>query len=283
MEKSEQARLVSSDVDGTILNPSGELSPVNYVAAGRLQQAGIKLSLVSARPSFGMSWLLHMLNVECACAGLNGAILFYPGGDVFAELALGHGIAREIATIAGKRGLDVWAYTRERWFVPRINGPQVRQNTESLRTEPGRYVSLDEITDPILKLVGTSQNPEDLARLGTVLRGEFPELIAVSSSPPHYLDITRLEADKGRAATEIARREGVRLGAVLAIGDSFSDIPMFREVGHSVAMGQADVEVKSAASRLTRTNSENGFAWAVEYAIGRPKFTSPVVGGERKV
>lgn len=102
METNERIRLVISDVDGTVLNPSGELSPVNYVAAGRLRQAGIKLSLASARPSFGMSWLLHMLDVECACAGLNGAILFDPGSDVFAEMPLDRGIAERRCAFSGR-------------------------------------------------------------------------------------------------------------------------------------------------------------------------------------
>lgn len=74
----------------------------------------------------------------------------------------------------------------------------------------------------------------------------------------------------------------MRLAGVLAIGDASSDVPMFSAVGHSVAMGQADTAVKNAVSRLTRSNEENGFAWAVEYAIGRRACTSPVTSADRK-
>lgn len=110
---------------------------------------------------------------------------------------------------------------------------------------------------------------------GTILNplGEF--------SPVHHVDVTRAGRTR-RGPTEIAGKEGVRLGAVLAVGDSSSDVPLFREVGQSVAMGQWDAEVKRAASRLTRSNSDNGFARAVEYAMGRTRLTSSVTSAEEK-
>jgi Cof subfamily protein (haloacid dehalogenase superfamily) len=274
MENEARVRLVVSDVDGTVLNPCGDLSPVDYVAAGRLRQAGIKLSLASARPSFGMGRILHMLDVQCACAGLNGAILFYPRGDVFAELPLDPSLVKDVQRALQKRNVDLWVYTRERWLVPRINGPNVRHNTDSLRTEPGRYLNIGEITDPILKLVGTSNDLRELASCGFGLQRAFAGRLSVSSSQPHYLDVTHPHADKGLAAVAIAERETVRLDAVMTIGDSTSDIPMFRVAGRSVAMGQATDEVKGAARRVTKSNAKNGFAWAVEYALGGKQFTA---------
>lgn len=267
MDNGEKIRLVISDVDGTLLEPDGVLSPVAFVAVGRLRQAGIKFSLSSARPRLGMRWLLRTLGVDCTCAALNGAVLFDPMGKSSRELPLNRELARELYSRISKAGVDVWFYTRDAWFVPRLSGPRVRQNTDALRTAPKRYLRLEEVADAILKVVGASDDPNLVEACANNISREFAGQVCVTTSPPHFVDLTHPSADKGRAAAAIAQAERVSLREVLAIGDSPGDIPMFEKVGTSVAMGQSCGKVRRSASQLTRSNTENGFAWAVEYVL----------------
>jgi hydroxymethylpyrimidine pyrophosphatase-like HAD family hydrolase len=97
------------------------------------------------------------------------------------------------------------------------------------------------------------------------LQKEYAGHVCATISPPHFVDLTNVLADKGRAATAIARAEEVLPREVVVIGDSLGDIPMFNSAGVSVAMGQARARVRRAASRVTRSNAENGFAWAIEH------------------
>ncbi|MGB7437222.1 MAG: Cof-type HAD-IIB family hydrolase [Candidatus Acidiferrum sp.] len=267
MEKEQKIRLVISDVDGTLLDSDGVLSPVDFVAVGRLRQAGIKFSLSSARPPFGMRWLVRTLGVDCTCAALNGAVLFRPGGNIITELPLERGLVKELQGWMLQRGLDVWVYTQKHWFVPRLSGPQVRENSDCLRTTPKRYTRLDEVQDPILKLVGVNQNPDIIAACTNELRSELGDRACVTISPPHCIDLTHSLAHKGRAAAAITLAEGVSRAEVAAVGDSPGDIPMFDAVGTSVAMGQSCGKVRRVASQVTRSNTENGFAWAIEYVL----------------
>jgi hydroxymethylpyrimidine pyrophosphatase-like HAD family hydrolase len=49
-----------------------------------------------------------------------------------------------------------------------------------------------------------------------------------------------------------------------------NDISMFRKSGLSIAMGQSSDEVKSAATYVTTSSEEEGFANAVErYVLGK--------------
>lgn len=269
MDDGENIRLVISDIDGTLLEPDGVLSPVAFVAVGRLRQAGIKFSLSSARPRIGMRWLVRTLGVDCTCAALNGAVLFDPVEKSSKELPLKRDLARELYSRISIRGVDVWFYTRDAWFVPRLSGARVRQNTDALRTAPKRYARLEEVADPILKVVGASDNPELVESCAEAMTRDFAGHVCVTISPPHFVDLTHPSANKGTAAAMIAQAEGVSVGEVLAIGDSPGDIPMFEEVGTSVAMGQSSGKVRRSASQLTRSNTENGFAWAVEYVLNR--------------
>jgi len=267
MIASPRIRLLISDVDGTLLTPEGELSPVNYVAIARLHQAGVKFSLSSARPPFGMTWLLRRLDIRCLCSGLNGAILFYADGTATAEWELDRSTVEDLAEHMQKRGLDVWLYTRDQWFVPRLSGPQVRQNAELLRADPVRYVSLSEVFAPILKVSGMAGRPGELAACEAELREQFTARASVVLSPPHHIDVTHPSADKGTAARAIALTEGAQVFEVATVGDSPADIPMFQAGALSIAMGQGGKEVRGSAMQTTRSNADNGLAWAIEFIL----------------
>ena len=50
-----------------------------------------------------------------------------------------------------------------------------------------------------------------------------------------------------------------------------NDVLMFAHSGLSIAMGNASPEVQRAARRVTKSNEENGFAYAVDrFLLGTP-------------
>ena len=51
---------------------------------------------------------------------------------------------------------------------------------------------------------------------------------------------------------------------VIAIGDQELDLPMIKEAGLGIAMGNAIAEVKAEADFVTKTNNEAGVAYALE-------------------
>ena len=60
---------------------------------------------------------------------------------------------------------------------------------------------------------------------------------------------------------------GVPLAEIAAIGDGRNDVAMFERSGLSIAMGNAAPEVQRAADFVTDSNSEDGFAHAIERFI----------------
>lgn len=253
-------RMLISDIDGTLLNPESQLSSENADAIARCRQAGLKVSLSSARPPFGMRWLIEELQLQTVCSGLNGAILFHPRGDVLVQCALDEATVQTLAQYMNQHGVDVWLYTKDAWFVPRMDGPHVRHNASSLRTEPQWYECLHDITAPILKVVGAAVDPDSLTACELELSQALAGRITTTRSQSHYLDVTHPSADKGTAAIVIAVAEDVEIEDLAVVGDSLADIPMFRIAGLSVAMGQASDEVRETATEVTATNRENGVA-----------------------
>lgn len=264
MEELHRIRMLISDIDGTLLNPESELSRDNAEAIARSRRAGLKFSLSSARPPFGMRWLIEELQLQSVCSGLNGAILFHPQGHVLLECALDPRTIETLAQLMNRHGLDVWLYTKDAWFVRRMDGPHVQHNAMSLRTEPRLYVDLHDIAAPILKVVGTADDLERLSACESELKEALVGHISAIRSQPYYLDVTHPSADKGTAAVVIAVAEEVEMEELAVVGDSPADIPMFRVAGLSVAMGQASEEVRLTAAEVTGTNRENGVALLID-------------------
>jgi hydroxymethylpyrimidine pyrophosphatase-like HAD family hydrolase len=83
-------------------------------------------------------------------------------------------------------------------------------------------------------------------------------------SQTYYLDITPPGCDKGTFVQTMARRLGISTDAVATIGDMQNDLAMFRASGVSFAMGNATEDVRKAASQVTASNEDEGFAKAID-------------------
>jgi hypothetical protein len=86
-------------------------------------------------------------------------------------------------------------------------------------------------------------------------------------SQNYYLDFVAPGVDKGSAVRQLAETVGVPLSEIVTLGDGENDVPMFRQAGFSIAMGNASDAVKREARETTLTNDEDGFAMAVERFI----------------
>jgi hypothetical protein len=121
--------------------------------------------------------------------------------------------------------------------------------------------------DRIDKIVGASDRPEHLARVEGLALERLGDRANAIRSQTYYLDITHPAADKCQAVRALAAEMGVSLAATAVIGDQGNDVAMFKVAGFSVAMGQSPDDVRAAASAVTASNSDNGFAKAVERLI----------------
>ena len=70
--------------------------------------------------------------------------------------------------------------------------------------------------------------------------------------------------DKGRGFTEIMKRLSILQEDVIAIGDSATDVPLFKVAQTSIALGNASEEVKSEATMVVSANSGDGVLEALD-------------------
>ena len=89
--------------------------------------------------------------------------------------------------------------------------------------------------------------------------------MAVASSHPKNLEVTDIRAQKGVVLKHFIESKGYSMDEVMVLGDSLNDLSMIRmNFGATVAVENAVKEVKEAACYLTKSNDENGVAYAIE-------------------
>ncbi len=259
-------RLVLSDVDGTLVNKEKELTPRTIAAVHDLHDAGIHFAVTSGRPPRGMSMLVEPLALSTPIAAFNGGLVVEPDLDVVEERVVRHDLVATTIELMESFELSVWVYRGADWLVLDPDGPHVDREAHTVRFEPtvvASYVGIDEVA----KIVGVSDDYAAVAAAANTMRGKLGGDVSASRSQPYYLDVTHPDANKGYVVRFLSERYGIPPAEIATMGDGPNDVLMFAPSGVSIAMGNADPEVQRAATHVTATNDQDGFADAVERFI----------------
>ncbi|MEI8003540.1 MAG: phosphoglycolate phosphatase [Methanothrix sp.] len=78
--------------------------------------------------------------------------------------------------------------------------------------------------------------------------------------------------DKGTGLSRIAKRMNIELSEFAAIGDSNSDLPMFRLAGFRASVGNASKELKEISDYVAKADYGNGFAEIINHMNEKKMF-----------
>lgn len=89
----------------------------------------------------------------------------------------------------------------------------------------------------------------------------------VTSSFEQNMEVNSKTANKGTALKNLVTQLNIDVCSVMVVGDQLNDMTMLRYAGHPIAMGNAIDEIKSLATYITKTNDEDGVAYAVQKLV----------------
>jgi Cof subfamily protein (haloacid dehalogenase superfamily) len=263
-----------ADVDGTLVTQEKVLTDRAIAAVRSLRDAGVLFAITSGRPPRGMSMLIDPLKLDTPIAAFNGGLLVDRDMNVIEERVLPEHLVVPISDLMQSFRLSVWIYRGADWYVPDPNGPHVDREAWTVKFKPIVMKNLDGLTDRVAKIVGVSDDHQAVTDASNAAQERFGNHVTATPSQPYYLDVTHPDANKGAVAKFLSERYEVSAEEMATIGDMPNDILMFAHSGLSIAMGNADAEVKRAARRVTESNENEGFAIAVE------RFVLPAAAAE---
>lgn len=259
--------LLVSDVDGTLVTPEKLLTTGAFAAVRRLASAGIGFTLISSRPPRGMADLAAKLDIRLPFGAFNGGSLVAPDLSVIEAHRLAPDVARRVLALLATHGVDAWVFAGGDWRLRDPGGPNVPLERRTVGFDPVVVESFEDVIGRIDKIVGVSVDHPLLARVEREAQALVAGDAAIMLSQPRYLDVTNPKANKGDGVNALCERIGVDLARTAVIGDMFNDTAMFARAGFSIAMGQAPAGVAALADAVARSNTEDGFADAVETFI----------------
>ncbi|MBI1886009.1 MAG: Cof-type HAD-IIB family hydrolase [Chloroflexi bacterium] len=259
-------RLVALDVDGTLLNSASKLTDANLEAVRRAVEKGVQVLLATSRWYLLAKRTAGRLGISTPLICNNGALvkLQTDTEEELLHLRLDHDLARQVTALGDERGWDMFTtfddltYMRPREGIIPERLPAgltvaERQSEHAARARPTAVLVFGE--DAMAEIGGRF-----LPACESRARFSFNR----SQNYPPYVVLTHRGADKGKALIIACTQLGIAPGEALAVGDSESDVSMFRVAGLGVAMGNASDAVKAEAAAVAPSNDEDGVAWAIE-------------------
>lgn len=264
-------KAMAFDMDGTLLDNRKTITPSTrkYIAA--MQEAGVKIILATGRNDVYVRGLAQQIGNVDAIAACNGALIReVRSWEKIKQTPIKESAARELAEFALHEQLDFTMSIDGAMLC--VEGSQraqifVQYNAsmpEQMRVPIHPIRSLTDILGhKILKMFlwDMSAEKEDLF----FRYFERNEDIHIFVSEKNGTDIQAAGVDKGAAIEVLADFYQIPLQEFAAFGDYANDISMLKKVGWSFAMGNASEEVKRYAKYTTRSNEDDGVAWAIEH------------------
>jgi Cof subfamily protein (haloacid dehalogenase superfamily) len=272
-------RLIALDLDGTLLDSGGRLTPGNRESIHAAVAAGIHVVLVTGRSYPFARPEAEGLPDSLSLIVSNGAVERAMDGSRLARRLLDRATAREVLgqTRPHRHGTAL--------IFDRDHDRQLVFDTMDW-THPGRaayfrknrsliaqVAPLEDalVEDPVQVMVngGVADMREVVATLrdaGTAYSVSLTEYPARDFS---LVDVTALQATKGRALAWRAEQLGLARSEVMAVGDNFNDVEMLEFAGTAVVMGNAALSLKERGWHVTGHHDEDGVAQAIaRFALG---------------
>jgi Cof subfamily protein (haloacid dehalogenase superfamily) len=211
--------------------------------------------------------LVAPLAIDTPIAAFNGGIMVDKNLQVLEQQVIPGDLVPAVVEHMKSFDLDVWLYRGADWYVPDPKAPHVDREAWTVKFKPKVRKSFEGLTDGVVKLVGVSDDHNAIDKAAKAAVEKFGDHVTAAASQPYYLDVTSPQANKGAVARYLAQRYKLEPEEIATIGDQPNDILMFDHSGLSIAMGNAAPEAKEASHETTRSNEDEGFAYAVEHFV----------------
>jgi Cof subfamily protein (haloacid dehalogenase superfamily) len=258
-----------ADVDGTLLTPGKVLTPRARAAVHAVIDARIAFTITSGRPPLGMRTLIDALPLKHPISAFNGGVFVRPDLSVMRERRIPAEVVSPVIDTLTGGGLDVWIYTDTDWRVRSRHGPHVDHEEWTVKFPPKVVPTFSDALDRVIKIVGVSDDVDAMVRCVEQVQRAFGQRASAALSQPYYLDVTHPKANKGEVVSVLSELLAIPTEHIATIGDMPNDVLMFERSGTSIAMANARADVQRAATFVTSSNTEEGFAQAMEHFVLR--------------
>ena len=278
-------KLIASDMDGTLLDKDGGISFFNQKMIKEAQKKGVHFVIASGRAYADIEPVMKKHDITCACVTGNGAQYIDESGKLVSACYLNDEDAYKTIDILNELEIKFMIYTLEGIYSIEpievvqdafiIRGVKLHPETtyEQSKARLMAHHSIFKMSElkyekgflkdkQIIKIEAFSIDIDKIEEA----KKRFKALHNISylSSFPDNVEITHLEATKGKILQKAIQLFHIKEEEVMVIGDSYNDLSMFELFENSVAMGNSVDAIKEKAKYMSASYLEDGVGKAIE-------------------
>ena len=293
-------RLAALDLDGTLLNHEGQVTPRTRAALQAASDRGVVIVPTTGRPLGNLPPVVAQLPGVRYAITSNGAAVWDLGSDplgavysryanaaerqtseptcllrrlmpvetaraafdLFMEYPGGMGVFWNGYSVKDQASVD---FAAARWA--RLHSTEARQPNDGrflVVRDLGEWMSrhAHEVEKQCLFFAEQDQVPQALARFRAM-----PGVEVVQGSPEN-IEVTAAGVDKGEALLTLADRLGIPRAQTLAVGDSENDRAMLEKAGVAAVMANGMPQIKALAELVTTADCDHDCVAEVFETLG---------------
>lgn len=267
-------KLIAIDLDGTLLSSDRKLSEENKKAIKKAKEKGIQIVLCTGRPLRSMKHYLSELDLlddgDLAITYNGGLIQQTKTGEIIKQITFNRSESLDIYKLGQELKMPVnfidLDYVYEPPYPINAHSSYVSTNSDIPKDQALKFVDvdMDKLPDPFtINKIVMSRPTEELDQIIPKIPKSYHEKYNIYKSQPFILEFLPQYVDKGYSMRVIGELLGLEKAEIMGIGDQENDLSLVQNAGFGVAMGNAIDIVKQEAEFITKTNDENGVAYAI--------------------
>ena len=284
-------KLVTVDLDGTLLNSYGEVTENTKEKIKKTQEKGVEIMIASGRPIDSIKTIAEEINSKKYFIAGNGAIIYdIQKEKIIYEKYIPRQKIIEIAKICEENNISYNIYTEKNIITQDLKYNVLYYYKENLKKDANKITSIIKV-DSILEYVKNEPNIKCLKitvcdENQTIFKSIVRRLRAIENidvmDVSHmsrkvfkqgtedieigyfYTEISSTQVNNWQAIKYLLPILQIKPEEVIGIGDNINDKEMIENAGLGVCMGQSTPVIKEISDEITDSNTEEGVANVLE-------------------
>ena len=287
-------KLITIDIDGTLLNSYGEVSEKNKQAIQKALNENIDVVLASGRMPKATLPIANEINSNKYLISGNGAAIYdIQKNEIIYNNYLNKSKVLEILDICEKNSMFYNIYTNNAILTKSLNYNILFYNNENKKNPEDKKIKIN-VIDNMYDYINNYQVNDFLKfticdsdkmifksiinKLKTVKNIDVLEVAHMSRKiikhgtedyevSYFYTEITKENVNKWTAIEKLMEILKISKEEVMAIGDNINDKEMVENAGIGIVTGNSSPVMKEIADEVVATNDEDGVAEAINKFI----------------
>tara|TARA_B110000240_G_scaffold191247_1_gene233632 strand:+ start:703 stop:1512 length:810 start_codon:yes stop_codon:yes gene_type:complete len=265
-----KVKLVVSDMDGTLLNAKGEVSPLFFELFKKLQKQNILFCAASGRQYSSIVHKLAPIKEDIFIIAENGAIA-KKGDDILLLKSINSKKVTAIIPVLRKiKDANIVLCSQDTAYIESKDKTFINLFQEYYRS----FKIVDDLvevaeTTAILKIAVYHFSSSEDFIYPAIKQLTADYLIKISGQ--NWLDLSDNKANKGAALKAVQELLNISKEETMVFGDYHNDIEMLQEAAFSFSMKNAHKDITAIANYATESNNNLGVEHILEQLIAAKK------------